>query len=52
MLERHEILERCGAIALFLDVQNVRVIAFAIASGRSRRITESQVLPGWKISVL
>lgn len=35
-----------------LDVQNVRIIPFAIESGGSRRITESQVLPGLKISVL
>lgn len=35
-----------------LDVQNVRIIPFAIASGGSRRITESQVLPSLKISVL
>ncbi|GEM_PF-1661342 len=35
-----------------LDVQNVRIIAFAIESGGSRRITESQVLPGLSISML
>jgi Uma2 family endonuclease len=35
-----------------VDVQNVRVIAFAIANGGSKRITQSQVLPGLKISLL
>ncbi|MCL1471702.1 Uma2 family endonuclease [Argonema antarcticum] len=35
-----------------LDVQNIRIIAFAIESGGSRRITESQVLPNLKMSVL
>jgi len=35
-----------------LDVQNVRIIPFAIADGGSRRITQSQVLPGLEISVL
>ncbi|MCL1468811.1 Uma2 family endonuclease [Argonema galeatum] len=35
-----------------LDVQNVLIIAFAIESGGSRRITESQVLPGLAMSVL
>ena len=35
-----------------IDVKNVRVIAFAIENNGSRRITESQVLPGLKMSVL
>ena len=35
-----------------LDVQNVRIIAFAIANGGSRRITESQVLSGLEFSLL
>ncbi len=35
-----------------VDVQNVQVIAFAIADGGSRRITQSQVLPGLAISLL
>ncbi|MGI8503505.1 MAG: Uma2 family endonuclease [Hassallia sp.] len=35
-----------------LDVQNVQVIAFAIENGGSRRITQSQVLPGLQISLL
>lgn len=35
-----------------VDVQNVQVIAFAVADGGSKRITESQVLPGLAISPL
>lgn len=35
-----------------VDVQNVRVIAFAIENEGSRRITESQVLTGLKIEIL
>ena len=35
-----------------VDVDNVEIIAFAIADKGSRRIAESQVLPGLKISVL
>lgn len=35
-----------------VDVQNVRIIAFAIADGGSRRITQSQVLTGLEIAVL
>ena len=35
-----------------VDVQNVRVIAFAIQDGGSRRISESQVLRGLKTEVL
>jgi Uma2 family endonuclease len=35
-----------------IDVQNVQVIAFAVENGGSRRITQSQVLPGLAISVL
>lgn len=35
-----------------VDVQNVRIIAFAIADGGSRRITQSQVLAGLEIAVL
>lgn len=35
-----------------VDVQNVRVIAFAIANEGSRRIKESQVLTGLKIEIL
>ncbi|MDJ0718758.1 MAG: Uma2 family endonuclease [Prochloraceae cyanobacterium] len=35
-----------------VDVQNVRVIAFAIADRGSKRITQSQVLSGLSISLL
>ncbi|WP_341528205.1 Uma2 family endonuclease [Nostoc sp. UHCC 0302] len=35
-----------------IDVQNLQVIAFAIENGGSRRITQSQVLPGLKFSLL
>ena len=35
-----------------IDVQNVRVIAFAIENNGSRRIPESQVLPGLGMAVL
>jgi Uma2 family endonuclease len=35
-----------------IDVQNVQVIAFAVANGGSRKISQSQVLPGLKISLL
>ncbi|HEY9599066.1 MAG TPA: Uma2 family endonuclease [Cyanophyceae cyanobacterium] len=34
------------------DVDNVRVIAFAIEKGGSRRITESLILPGLSMSLL
>ncbi|MFN6560317.1 MAG: Uma2 family endonuclease [Nostoc sp. ChiSLP01] len=35
-----------------LDVQNVQIMAFTIENQGSRRITESQVLPGLAISLL
>ncbi|MDJ0736031.1 MAG: Uma2 family endonuclease [Nostocaceae cyanobacterium] len=35
-----------------LDVQNVQIIAFAIADGGSKRITQSLVLPGLEICLL
>ncbi len=35
-----------------LDVKNVQIIAFVIENKGSRRITESQVLPGLPISLL
>jgi len=35
-----------------VDVQNVQIIAFAVADGGSKRITQSQVLQGLAISVL
>ncbi len=35
-----------------IDVQHIQVIAFAVANGGSRKITQSQVLPGLEISLL
>jgi Uma2 family endonuclease len=35
-----------------VDVQKVQVIAFAIENGGSRKITQSQVLPGLAISLV
>ncbi|MEA5505202.1 Uma2 family endonuclease [Halotia wernerae UHCC 0503] len=35
-----------------VDVRNVQVMAFAVENQGSRRITESQVLPGLAISLL
>lgn len=35
-----------------VDVENVRIIAFSIADGGSKRITSSGVLPGLQMSVL
>ncbi|WP_228014816.1 Uma2 family endonuclease [Fortiea sp. LEGE XX443] len=35
-----------------IDVQNIQVIAFAMENGGSRKITQSQVLPGLAISLL
>lgn len=35
-----------------VDVEQAQVIAFTIADGGSRRITESQVLPGFSIAIL
>lgn len=35
-----------------IDVQNAQIIALAIADGGSKRITQSQVLPGLAISLL
>jgi Uma2 family endonuclease len=35
-----------------MDVQNVQIMAFAIADGGSKRITQSLVLPGLEISLL
>jgi Uma2 family endonuclease len=35
-----------------VDVENTRIVAFQIVKSGSRRITESQVLPGLAISVL
>ena len=35
-----------------VDVENIRIVAFQIVKNGSRRITDSQVLPGLAISVL
>jgi Uma2 family endonuclease len=35
-----------------VDVQNAEILAFAIADNGSRKITQSQVLPGLKLSLL
>lgn len=35
-----------------VDVQNLEIIAFAVANGGSRKINQSQVLPGLAISLL
>ncbi len=35
-----------------VDVRNIQVIAFTIENGGSRRITQSQVLPGLTIALL
>lgn len=35
-----------------VDVANVQILAFAIADGGSKRITQSQVLPGLNLSLL
>jgi Uma2 family endonuclease len=35
-----------------LDVKNIKILAFAIENGGSRKITESQVLPGLVMAVL
>lgn len=35
-----------------VDVENTRIVAFQIVKNGSRRITESQVLPGFAIAVL
>jgi Uma2 family endonuclease len=35
-----------------VDVQNVQIIAFAIANLGSRRIKQSHILPGLKVSLL
>ncbi|WP_319421993.1 Uma2 family endonuclease [Pleurocapsa sp. FMAR1] len=35
-----------------IDIQNIKVIAFAIENGGSKRIAESQVLTGLKLDIL
>jgi Uma2 family endonuclease len=51
--EKRLLYEELGVAEYWIvDVRNVRIIPFAIADKGSRRIAESQVLPGLSISLL